>query len=269
MKKTFKPLCTVKAAFVLPASFVFFLSNFTFVSCKENVPVEETGEIYTLREDAKILEATTEWAVELEGDVLTRRIDRIEGIDTSRTLLNVASAIAIKNSGKSEKVYPYLEGFSSLDLTSFNYSSEQDCRKLVDDFCKAFCEKKSLDEFFDKDSVFSLVSFIDDLNKKCAVKYFEETEKTDIPEKADSSKSESDKKSETNADKTEKYISKKSKAPDFSSKIGTPVNSEDYFFVPVRFTGSKKIIDVELCLEKKENWKITEISLKKWENKVK
>lgn len=253
MKKKLKPLCTVKAAFVLPVIFSFFITSFTFVSCKENEDVV-TYDIFTLREDAKILEETTDWVMEIEGEVLTRRIDRMDGIDTSRTLLNIGSVIANKKNNGEEKVYPYLKGFSSLDLTSFSSSSDQKPRKLAEDFCKAFCEKKNLDEFFDSDSLFSLVSFIDDLNKKCSVKYFDVA---------------SEKNENIDGTKEPGKEVKKSEAPVFSSKIGSPVINEKYCFVPVRFTGKNKMFDAELCLEKKENWKITEISLKKWENKVK
>lgn len=223
--------------------FAALFSGFLFSCSNNSSDVDVFDETETLKYEATRLETELDWQNEIEGEILTKEIKKKVGIDSSRVTLTHRAVLANEKSGDDEKIYPYLEGFGSLDLSDFTMENDAERRKLVEDFCNALVERKECEEFFDKDSIFALAIFLDDLKAATGINYFE---LMDVDEKE-------------NIDSIRRIL---------SYILGKPLSDEAYFSVPVRFkvgTDSKKEnLDVEIFLEKYgEAWKIDEIEVRK------
>ena len=128
-----------------------------------------------------------------------------------------------------EPVYPSLDGFGSLDSTKIS----PEVKKIVDSFAQNVISWNFDESLIQKNSIFSLAMFKYDVESGWKNNFNE-----DFPLTA------------------EKKL--------FSSYYcGEPFVDEDFLSVPLRFKTPKKFIDVQIFIDKTEDFKITQILVKK------
>lgn len=143
----------------LKYSFIFlFLFLILTVSCSKG----ESADSYEnargpLKMTLAVKSEAAVWTNEVEGALLTEDIRKKEDIHENVRL--VPETLTIVNSN-SEKIYPFVEGFGSLDLEGFSEKG----LNLAYDFCDALCEDiNSAERLMAPGSMFSLVFFAEDL----------------------------------------------------------------------------------------------------------
>lgn len=199
-------------------------------SCKKKA--EKKLEEYTpLSKSAEELSSAAQWAYEIEGDRLSKKIDSFDSISKNVPLSPLAMA-ALEGGFPMRGVYPDLLGFENLDTSGM----QGELLETVRSFCGAFIdysksepgqdEKKDsgpLDALFYSKTLFSLSLFLADSNDAGAF---------------------------------DNYV------------IGRPFMGEDLIEIPVRFSGQKDYLFCKLYpVMDKEAWKIQQIEIYKWEAK--
>ena len=222
------------AKIILKKAALFLLCACLF-SCKKKS--EKVLEEYTpLSKSASDLSAQADWAYEIEGDRLSKKIDSFEAISRNVPLTPLTMA-ALEGGLPMRGVYPDLNGFENLDTSAI----QGDVLETVRAFCQAYIdftkepqekdedgkekEKSSaqVDAHFSAKTLFSLSLFL-----------------------ADSKES----------------------GPFDSYVVGRPFVGEDLIEVPVRFSGKKEYLFCKLypVMEEKD-CKIQQIEIYKLEAK--
>ena len=128
------------------------------LSCTQNTVSASEG-YETLKEEAVQKESLLTWTQELEGTILTEKIQGADGLEKS--LASSGSNIFASGSeAEYPPIYPQIEGFSSLDISAM----EDSVRTLLKGFCNSIISKSDSDSFFKKDSLYTLVLFRYDLS---------------------------------------------------------------------------------------------------------
>lgn len=100
-----------------------------------------------------------EWTDELEGNLLTGENPAEIKLSKNLKLNPVSYAVFVANKG--ESLYPYIEGFASLDMSSLNSKA----KNTVEEFCKTFCTSGKMDSLMVKKSLSELIFFKADTDK--------------------------------------------------------------------------------------------------------
>ncbi|MDE7228441.1 MAG: hypothetical protein K2N31_08985 [Treponemataceae bacterium] len=183
----------------------------------------------TLRALAQAMAESVPWTDELERDRLTATVSVADGVDR-HVLLSPLSFLAGAAARKVPPVYPFLEGFGSLDTTLI----VPDVKTVLDGFCDAVCRAENADSFMARGCLYQLALFYRDGDLV-------------LPE------------SSPDADSDEKK-------PAFSFFdtyfYGQPYVTGETYEVPVRFVGEKRSMDVLVFLLKEgDAWKIDELRI--------
>ena len=183
----------------------------------------------TLRALAQAMAESVPWTDELERDRLTATVSVADGVDR-HVLLSPLSVLAGAAARKVPPVYPFLEGFGSLDTTLI----VPDVKTVLDGFCDAVCRAENADSFMARGCLYQLALFYRDGDLV-------------LPE------------SSPDADSDEKK-------PAFSFFdtyfYGQPYVTGETYEVPVRFVGEKRSMDVLVFLLKEgDAWKIDELRI--------
>ncbi|MCF0242369.1 MAG: hypothetical protein HUK25_07000 [Treponema sp.] len=151
---------------------------FLFFSCSNSENVTET--IDSSDSLKSLVNGKTEsalWTKEIEGERLKKDISRTDYVSSS---LRLTSEVMKVSSYPEDPVFPFIEGFASLDISNIPVSTIQ----IVKDFCSAISKDiYSGETFFNRESIFSFVFFIDDLeniffNRKIDEIYIIQTEES-------------------------------------------------------------------------------------------
>ena len=111
----------------------------------------------TLKNLMKVKGEATLWTGEIEPEYLTESLRNHEEIAENVKLSSETFSIV---SDKSEKIFPYIEGFGSLDIESLG----EKARTNAEGFCNCLMEDfYSAESYMYSSSVFSFVFFLDDL----------------------------------------------------------------------------------------------------------
>ncbi len=139
---------------------VIFLMSFLPLSCA--ISSEESSEsekVVTLRDEASSLESKVYWEKELEGDRLLRKIDKLDFVSTRLSLSPLV--LSARTFQEGEKVYPVLDGFSSLDTSLI----PQALNVMLKSFCERISRNEDADSFISKDCLYTLVLFYSDFER--------------------------------------------------------------------------------------------------------
>jgi len=96
------------------------------------------------------------WVSEIEGELLSSEKKGTINFASNLKLNPVSYGVFVAN--KPESLYPYIEGFASLDLSLLNVSA----RNVVDGFCRAFCKSEKMEQFMASRSLTELIFFRQD-----------------------------------------------------------------------------------------------------------
>lgn len=212
-----------------PCILVFVL--FLLAACGNN-SVSSVGTTQTLRNQAESLADSTPWTEELEGEILSQNIRNMDGIHPTVRLTLDSMVLRDKNF-LPENIYPELDGFSSLDVSSIPVKVKYN----LDLFCKALLNGDSALAYIKKDCAFQLsllYADLKDLNGE--LNLFDRLENS-FPEIKFSS-----------------YLA------------GKPFIENSMVQLPVRFfTSREKFVDLSLYFspDEKSDWKIDEIKITK------
>ena len=204
---------------VLWAFLLFF--SFLLFSCKKSSSVSESWEGESIRLRMNKLVEYAEWTEELEPKRIS--VPLHEDVKKSSLAAVASATFCLK------PVFPYVEGFGSLDTTELPF----DLRKKIESFCCCLFDEQGGDSFMAKQSLFSLAFFYADVTKRIS-------KSTDLNKK----------------------ISVK------NILIGEPFFKNDEYEVPVRIDFEKKQLDLRLFAALQEgSWFFTQILLDDWREK--
>lgn len=202
--------------------FIFSLP-FLFSACSKTESVSTYNGNDTLKSVLVTKGESAIWTGELEPKFLTETLeshDKVsKGINLSTEVLNVADS-------DSEKIYPQLKDFGSLDTESLSVSTQNVIKEFFDAVSSDIFSAENL---MKNDSVFSLVFFADDL------------------EKGFTGKKQSD-------DETKLFT---------SYLIGNSFLSGSEVQVPVRLYNGKQYADITVFIDENDN-KISQLKIDRW-----
>ena len=217
-------MCKKSLLFV---AFLFFL-ELIFFSCSSETPIDlNSGSGETLRMTFSGRNSSVIWSREIENSVLSRKINASAYISSN---LKLGPEIYIVSAADEPPVYPSLSGFGSLDSTQIS----PEAKSTVENFVKNIISWNFDENLVSKNSVFSLILFKYDIENGWKNGFGEE-----FP-----------------SDSEKKLFS--------SYYFGEPFVEEDSLLVPVRLKNSKGFVDIQLFIDKTENFRITQILIKKW-----
>ena len=174
------------------------------------------------------------WTRELESVRLLKDTKKMEGVATS---VKLSKNVVIASENNYPKIYPYLEGFGSLDTTLVS----ADLDKLLKTFASSLCFGVFDESLFNSQAVFSFVLFQNDLKN-----LWKELFKQDMP---------------TFPTEEQETIAASQKV--FTSwVVSKPYVFDNEIQVPIRFKKDAKYIDVMLFVSV-EN-KIEQIQITQW-----
>ncbi len=185
----------------------------------------------------------TNWTQTLEGERLTANIS---SVDTIEKRIQLSPSVVVNSSYASSlpPVFPYLEGFSSLDLSNFNSS----VKALAVKFASALCNGTVDSTLFEKDNIFEAALFETDLKNFWKIEFLQE-----FPENKKSEVSQ-----ETEAAVKENFVL-------FDEYLfGEPFEMNSLYEVPIRFIRKNTgIVDVMVYFFKDEekSWKIDQLKI--------
>ncbi len=131
------------------ADIIILLLIFAGASCSSSDRYVGNGIEKTLRKQAETYLASINWSEEIESERLTAPVQLPDGINSAVKLSPVVLNVT---SGKTEGIYPYLEGFGSLNVNNM----PEGVKKLVKDFASAFCKDEPCDDYMAPDSKYEL-----------------------------------------------------------------------------------------------------------------
>lgn len=241
--------------------FLFFFSFFLplfLLSCsnsaQEHAPEEE---LPTLRYAAKSLYDSTIWTEELEHNRLTSDISAVPRV-SSRINLSPLVMLAA-NPSDSEKVFPSLASFGSLDTSLIS----KNLREVLSSFAEAISKNKPADSFMVSDCIYSLALFYIDFNRIFAQCFELDKSQESEPEKSESEEApaeagkEGESPTEVKAEETVYFT---------SFVIGQPFLDGVCYEVPLKFFGEKATLTLSVfCAENSGSWKIDQVQIADWE----
>lgn len=241
-------------------SLLLALSVFSvlFSSCSDMKEMKKAEEEDTLRSLSEQLSLQIPWTNQIEADRLTRNIKTSDGI-----LKSIALTPVIVISGGAEvqesAVYPYLEGFGSLDVSDIPVP----VKSVLDGFCSAVLKDTVADNYMSKKGLYSLALFYKDLPE---LEDKDETEAEPAPKEKQSAPSEDSLAAKDEKSADENAVEEVQENKRFSEWItGEPFVTASSFEIPVRFIAETYSCDVYLFFIKEEsNWKIDQIQIHKW-----
>ena len=236
-----------------------------FFSCSDMKELKKADEEDTLRALSETLSQEIPWTSQIEADRLTRNIKTSDGILKSIAL----TPVIVISSGDREQenpVYPYLEGFGSLDVSDIPLP----IRSVLDSFCLSLSKDTDADSYMSKKGLYSLALFYKDLSESASEfsDSHAEAEKTAEPKAAKSEKK--DEKAPAGKDgglaPAEAEDGEEVQKKVFDQWIiGEPFVTASSFEIPVRFVAKSYSCDVYLFFIKEEaSWKIDQIQIHKW-----
>ena len=228
-------------------TFFLFLITVLLISCSNKNKIESNLHYKnTLKYKIDERFNSVDWTKEIEKDRLTANISKLDTINNNIPL----TPIVVLNSkyGQTAKpIYPYIEGFGSLDLS--NLTKEQ--RNILDNFCNAIKSQENADSYMETSSKYELYLFINDLKEN-----WESTFNTKFPYPTEEQ-------AETNTTNTTNTTKKIPTLFD-SFFYGEPFQLNQYCELPVRFIFDKGFVDVMISLIQTESvWKINQLKILK------
>lgn len=212
-------------------------------SCSDSSNTQVTQDSSSLKSIADQKFKQIEWTQALEGNRLTAGIS---SINTVEKRIQLSPTVVINSSYASSlpPVFPYLEGFGSLDISNFNSS----VKTLAVKFSSAMCNGEIDSSLFEKDNIFEAALFENDLKNLWKTEFSE-----DFPENKKSEDSQ-----ETESAVQEIFIL-------FDEYLfGEPFEMNSLYEVPVRFICKKSgSVDVMVYFFKDEekSWKIDQLKI--------
>ncbi len=209
------------------AVILIFLSVL-FFSCSSDSTIDLiSGSDETLRTTFSERNSSVIWSWEIENSVLLRKINTSAYVSSN---LKLEPESYLVSASDEAPVYPSLDGFGSLDSTQISPEAKTVIEKFVGniilwDFDENLVKKNSL---------FSLVLFKYDIENGWKSNFAE-----DFP-----------------SDAEKKLFN--------VYYYGEPFVDEEALSVPVRLKNSKGFVDIQIFIDKTENFKISQILIKKW-----
>ncbi len=131
-----------------------FLILALLFSCKEkNDNQDRSSSFRNLREKASFLDEEIAWTEELEHGRLSAEVKQKNGI-SDKVALSPLVVSAVLSEGDT-RVYPVLDGFTSLDTSQI----EDSLWTFLSQFSESFIKDESLENYFFQDSKISLTLF--------------------------------------------------------------------------------------------------------------
>ncbi len=207
-----------------------FLIPLLTISCSNT---QESKLVYTenntIKQNVKEREQDITWTMELEGERLTKKINRGSmqlGSDVPYTkdLYKISKTYQ-------RPVYPSIEDFGSLDTRDLRVS----VKEKVNTFCTAFASEGHIgaDSYFSKKYIFNYVFFLKDFEEGW-IKYFGKL--------------------------------KTNKSSPFKKWLfGEPFNGPDFIQIPVRFYADCGTIDMTMFLNSSGNNEFYQITIDRWQ----
>lgn len=220
------------------ACFIYILC--ILFSCSDSSDLQFTETSASLKTLAEQNFKQINWTQTLEGERLTANIS---SVDTIEKRIQLSPSVVLNSSYASSlpPVFPYLEGFSSLDVSKFNSS----VKTLAQKFALSLCSGTIDVSLFEKDNIFEAALFENDLKKLWKIEFLQ-----DFPEnkKVQDSKEEE----KENFILFDEYL------------FGEPFEMNSLYEVPVRFIRKKTgTVDVMVYFFKDElkSWKIDQLKI--------
>ena len=199
------------------------------VSCKNNT---ESKLVYTenntIKQNVKEKEQDITWTLDIEGDRLSKTINR-NSIEIGKDVIFNKEIFKISKENQNP-VYPSFEDFGSLDTSNMRLS----VKNKLNEFCQAFIAENhsGADAYFSRKYIFNWIFFIQN---------FEDGWKNN-------------------------FDSEKAKNPVLTKWIfGEPFNGADIIQIPVRFYADCGTIDMTVFLISKGNNEIYQITIDRWQ----
>ena len=215
-------------------SLPFFSFSLLFFLCLNSCSnSQESKLIYTesntIKQSVKAKEQEITWTNEIEGERLTKTINR--GAMNLGSEVQYTKELYKINQNNNKTVYPSLESFGSLDTRDLRLSAKE----KINNFCTALASEKQsgADAFFSKKYIFNYVFFINDLEAGWKKNF-----NTDIS--------------------NETY-------PFTKWIYGEPFNGADIMQIPVRFYADCGTIDMTVFLNSSGNNEFYQITIDRWQ----
>lgn len=249
--------------------FVFAFLSF-FYSCSNSGTEDLSENPSSLKAAAEKKISGTDWTFELEKDRLTQDISAVNSIEkkiklTPQVLLNSNYA------AKLDPVYPYLEGFGSLDTSNFN----PEIKKMSTEFASGLCKNQFSTAFFDASDIYELALFSLELKNR-----WKETFGLPYPGSEEEASEKSPLSSEQNSEKQNPAEQKGGEGAEKSAEkavilfdeylLGEPFQMNSLCEVPVRFVlKDTGFADIMLFFAKntEAKWKIDQLQILKMQGK--
>lgn len=207
---------------------VTIFSGFLFFSCSQETSIDlNSGSDETLRMTFSERNSSVIWSREIENTVLSRKINTSAFVSSN---LKLEPEIYLVSASDEAPVYPSLEGFGSLDSTQLS----PDAKVSVEKFIKSVISWNFDESLVEKTSLFSLILFKNDIESGWKNNFGVE------------------------------FPSDAEKALFSSYYFGEPFVEEESLSLPVRLKNSRGFVDIQLFVDKTENFKISQILIKKW-----
>lgn len=205
----------------------------TILSLSSCSNAQETKLVYietdTIKQSVKEKEVTITWTQELEGNILSEKISR-DSVILGPDVPFVRDIYKISKTYQ-DPVFPYLNDFGSLDISTLKTS----IKEKLDKFCNAFsgADHKGAESSFSSKFIFNYIFFKKDFDEGWK-KYFE----AELPE--------------------EKSF--------FTKWIyGEPFYGQDIIQIPVRFYSDCGTIDMTVFLKSDGNNEFYQITIDRWQ----
>lgn len=222
-------MCAKSLRFVIPV--VSFAAGILAFSACSDLQQGKRAEddVPTLRALAQAMAESVPWTDELESDRLTATVSVADGVDRHVSLspLSFLAGAAARNA---PPVYPFLEGFGSLDTTRIVPA----VKTVLDGFCDAVCRAENADSFMARGCLYQLALFYRD--------------------------------GDLNPPEASPDAGPDEKKPAFSFFdtyfYGQPYVTGETYEVPMRFVGKNRSMDVLVfLLNESDAWKIDELRI--------
>lgn len=201
--------------------FLFF-AVFSICSCRKKVEFSENSSI-----KESLLSSFSEKKFDWTDDVWEVSEKTVNNVKIPSGLQLTPELFAASLEKQKELIFPYIEGFGSLDVSDLN----SEASSVIKAFCSNFCAGLQLEQFVEEKSIETLVFFCSD------VKNFFDSHK------------------KINRDVFTDFI------------YGKPFISDNSFQVPVSFWNESVRLTVFVYLNQESDWKINQIQIKKWQVK--
>lgn len=134
------------------SAFIVASSVFIF-SCTKNVE-EEIIDTHSLKELSERMERKVKWSQEIDGNLLTKKVEQIDGLASS-VKTSVYNYNISRNQKKENPEGPYLETFTFLTLDGYDSSS----LSFIKSVAKAVVSRKSLDSYLESNKRYEALVF--------------------------------------------------------------------------------------------------------------